>query len=226
MLQRKTRIEKIVVGCSIFSALAFVVALIVRVPVMFLTFDAKDAVITIAAFVFGPLAALAVSLVTSLLELVTIGGTGIYGFIMNFASSATFSLVASLLYRQKRTIKRVFVALSAAIVSVTAVMLAMNCLVTPYYMGAPIGDVLDLIPTVLLPFNFAKALLNASIVLLLYKPLSHAMKRVHLLPQAIPSAAANGERRTAKHCDPTVIVAVIAILLGVAGGVLLYCLNH
>ena len=49
------------VGIAIFSALAFVVSLLIRFPVQFLTFDAKDAIITVAAFAYGPIAAPIVS---------------------------------------------------------------------------------------------------------------------------------------------------------------------
>ena len=83
---------KKLVGIAMFAALAYIATFIFRINVMFLTFDVKDAVITIASFIYGPIAALVMSLTVALLELITISGTGVYGFIMNFLSTATFSL--------------------------------------------------------------------------------------------------------------------------------------
>ena len=71
----KFNTEKMV-GIAIFSALAFVVSLVVRFPVQFLTFDAKDAVITIAAFVYGPLSGVIISFLAAFIEMVTISSTG------------------------------------------------------------------------------------------------------------------------------------------------------
>ena len=36
-------------------------------------------------------------------------------------------------------------------------------------------------PTLLFPFNLAKAMMNAAITVLIYKPVSAAMKRAHLI---------------------------------------------
>jgi hypothetical protein len=38
-----------------------------------------------------------------------------------------------------------------------------------------------MLPTLLLPFNFAKALMNSAIVMLIYKPVVTALKRLNLV---------------------------------------------
>ena len=73
------------------------------------------------------------------------------------------------------------IAFYSATAVLTAVMIGMNILVTPFYMGAPRSAVIELIPTVLLPFNFAKALMNSAIAMLLYKPLITALRRARLI---------------------------------------------
>jgi F0F1-type ATP synthase assembly protein I len=75
----------------------------------FLTYEPKDVVITIGAFIYHPLAGLAISLVVCLVEMVTISDTGIIGFLMNFLSSAVFVGVASVIYYRKKTILRAIV---------------------------------------------------------------------------------------------------------------------
>lgn len=175
------------VGVAIFSALAFVVSLLIRVPVQFLTFDAKDAVITMAAFIYGPIVAPLISFFAALLELVTISDTGWYGFLMNFVSSAVFSLSASLIYSKLRSLNGALTGIYSAVIVTTGAMLGLNILITPIYMrqflGVPMTaqGVIDMIPSILLPFNFAKTLMNSAIVMLIYKPVTLALQRMKLV---------------------------------------------
>ena len=190
----KNKSLKKVCGIAIFSSLAFVVSLIFRFPVMFLTFDAKDAVITIAAFVYGPVSAILMAVIAAFLELITVSDTGVYGFIMNIASSVAFGFSASLIYKYKRTYLGSVFGLVSAIIVTVSVMMLMNYFVTPFYMGTTTEEVVKLLPTVLLPFNFAKASLNAAVVMLLYKPTSVALRRVGLSISSGASAATSGRK--------------------------------
>ena len=176
-----------------FAALAFVVSLVFRFPVTFLTFDAKDAIITLAGFIFGPISALVTSLLAAILEF-QISDTKVYGFIMNFASSATFSVTSSLIYKYKRTFFGSLIAFYSATVVLTAVMLCMNILVTPFYMGVPRSVVIENIPTLFLPFNLAKALLNSAIAMLLYKPVITSLRKAKLI-KASNSIEVSGNSR-------------------------------
>ncbi len=179
---QKTKIDtKKMVGMAVFSALAFAVTLVVRIPVSFLTFDAKDAVLTIAAFIYGPLSAVIMSLAVALIELVTVSDTAFYGALMNFASSAVFSGTAALVYKYRRTFNGAIAGIYSAVILTTAIMMPMNILITPLYMGVPRSAVIDLIPPLLLPFNFAKSLMNGAIAMLIYKPIANTLRRARLL---------------------------------------------
>ena len=91
---------------ALFCALAYVSVALVRIPVAgFLELEPKDVILTIAAFLYGPVAGFAMAVVVSLVEMVTFSATGIIGFIMNVLSSASFVCVAALIYRRKRTLK-------------------------------------------------------------------------------------------------------------------------
>ena len=169
------------VGMAMFAALAYGVTFVFRIPVQFLTFDAKDAVLTIASFIYGPFAALIMSLIPALIEFITISSTGFWGFLMNFASSACFSFVAAVIYKYRSSFNGAIVALYSAVLATTALRMPLNILITPVFMDVPRSVVVDLIPTLLLPFNFAKALMNAAIAMLLYKPVTIAMKRARLI---------------------------------------------
>lgn len=173
-----------VTGIAIFSALAYVTALVFNLipPVSgFLSLDGKDAVIAIASFIYGPIAAPIISLIAALLEFVTFSTTGWYGFVMNFASSAVFSLSASLIYKYRKNFTGALIGFLMATLTTTGVMIILNMFVTPLYFGLPRAAVIEMIPKLLLPFNFAKALLNSAIALLLYKPVVTALRRAGLV---------------------------------------------
>ena len=193
----KISTEKMV-GIGIFSALAFVVSLLLRFPVQFLTFDAKDAVITIAAFVYGPVSAAIISIIVAFIEMITISTTGWYGFLMNFASSAVFAVVASVIYRKKRNLNGAIIGLYSAIAATVGIMLLLNIFITPLYFGLPVAApmVMEMLPTLLLPFNFAKALMNSAIVMFIYKPVVTALKRLNIVKTQGGAAAMTFNRTT------------------------------
>ena len=180
------------VGIAIFSALAYVVALVCNIipPVAgFLSLDVKDAVIAMASFVYGPISAVIISFIAAFVELITFSTTGWYGFVMNFASSAVFSLTASLIYRSRKSLNLALIGFFGAVAATTGVMLLLNIFVTPLYLVQFIGmpeavatqTVTDMLAKVLLPFNFAKSLLNSACAMLLYKPLTEALRRAKLI---------------------------------------------
>ena len=172
------------VTLAIFVALAYALVCTFRIKVSFLTLDIKDALITVAAMIFGPLSAVAMSLAVSLLEMITISDTQLYGFIMNVLSTLSLSVTASLIYKYKRNMVGAIVGLVSGVFAVTAVMMLANVFITPYYMGVERSVVVSLIPKLLLPFNLTKAILNAAITLLIYKPIVTAMRRAGVIKSA------------------------------------------
>lgn len=195
---------KKIVGIAVFAALAFGVTFIFRIPVMFLTFDAKDAILVVASFIYGPYAAVAMSLIISVLE-ISISETALIGAIMNFISSATFAGVASLIYKRKRTLNGALVGIFTSVAVTTAVMMLMNILITPIYMGVDRSAVISMLPTILLPFNFAKTLMNGAISMLIYKPVAIAMRRAKLL-EGKPMDTKFGRRSVV-----TIVIGVISL---------------
>ncbi len=179
---------------AIFVALAYATMFVFRFNVTFLTFDLKDVFLTIGGLLFGPVAAVIMSLLVAVLEFITVGDTGFYGFIMNFVSSAVFTSVCALVYKYRKKLSGAVIGLVAAVFVMTGVMMAMNLFVTPLYTSSTPGDVAKMIPTLLLPFNLTKAVFNASLVLLLYKPVSRALKASKLMPSSShPSAETVGQ---------------------------------
>ena len=170
---------------ALLTALAVAADLFLRIPGIggFLTYEPKDVIITIGAFIFGPIAGILMSLAVSFVEMITVSSTGPIGLLMNFLSSATFVGVASVIYYRKKTMPRAIIGLCAAVLSMTAIMLLWNYIVTPMYMGVPRQAVLEMIVPLLLPFNLIKASLNAALVLLLYKGVVTALRKSKLVPE-------------------------------------------
>ncbi|MBR2342741.1 MAG: ECF transporter S component [Clostridia bacterium] len=174
-----------IAGAAMFASLAFAVAYLCQfIPRVqgFLTPDVKDAVIAIASFIFGPAVAPAISLVVAFLEFITFSTTGPWGFLMNFVSSSVFSLTASLIYRYKRSFGSAVLGLAVSVGLTTAVMLLLNPIIVPLYSGVSREIVIKMLPGILLPFNFAKTLLNSALTMLLYKPLISALRLAKLVP--------------------------------------------
>ena len=170
---------------AMLTALAVAADIFLRIGGIggFLTYEPKDVVLTIGAFLFGPVAGLIMSLVVCLVEMITVSSTGPIGLLMNFLSSAVFVGVASVIYYRKKTMSRAVAGLIAAVLSMTAVMLLWNYIVTPLYMGVPREQVVGMLLPLLLPFNLIKASLNAALVLLLYKGAATALRKSGLVPE-------------------------------------------
>ena len=179
---KKYNIRRYVI-LAMFAALAYASLFALRISGIggFLTFDVKDAVITVCAMLFGPVAGVVIALLVSLLEMITVSGTGPWGFLMNFVGSAVFAAVGSTIYcyapKLKKTLSGAIVGLMSSVLAMTLCMLVMNLLVTPIYFGISVDSVKEMLLPLLLPFNLIKATLNAAIVLVLYKPLSTALKK-------------------------------------------------
>ena len=117
---------KKLVGVAMFAAFAYAVTFVFRLPVSFLTFDAKDSVITLASLIFGPVSGVAISLIVASIEFISIGSHGLYGFIMDFASSAVFSFVAGLVYKIKRNATGAVLSFYSASLVMVSVMVVLN----------------------------------------------------------------------------------------------------
>ena len=183
-MKERTRILTLT---AMFTALAYVVAAVARIPIStlpFLKYDPKDVILAICGFLLGPIPALGATAAASLIEMITVGTTGFIGLAMNILSSASFACVAAWVYRKKHTLVGACIGLVLGVAAMTAVMLLWNYFVTPIYMGYPREAVAAMLAPVFLPFNLIKGGVNAAITVLVYKPVSTALKRAHLIHSA------------------------------------------
>lgn len=202
-----TNVKKMVMT-AMLSATALAMVVLIRIPiVLFLSYEPKDVIITIGGFLFGPFMALFVSLITSFLELVTISTTGIIGLIMNVLATCSFACPAAYIYKKDHTMKGAVIGLVSGSLLMIAIMLLWNYLITPIYMGIPRAEVVKILVPAILPFNVLKAGLNSAFILLLYKPIVTALRKIHLV-----------ESSTGKNKTNKIGYSIIAVLLLITFG--------
>lgn len=211
---------------ALFCAMSFIVSVILPIKVMFLTLDFKDTISTICGMFFGPVAGLFCAIVVPFIEFLY-SDTGVYGLIMNLLSSITFVGVSTLIYKYKKTIWGAVAGLATAACATVAVMLVANLFVTPYYMGVTQDAVIELIPKLIFPFNLVKSVLNASITMLIYKPISRVLKKLGV-SKTFSAAGADGAQTTAVTVSKTsslVVALLSAVIVIVAFLVLFFVLG-
>ena len=197
---------------AMLAAMAYVAMLITRpLPAVagFLSYDLKDVVIAISGFLLGPVPALLITVVVSLIEMLTVSSTGPIGLLMNVLSTSAFVLPSALMYRRSRTLRSAALGLAGGVILMAVVMVAWNYIVTPMYMGVPRPVVAGMLIPTFLPFNLVKGGLNAGITMLLYKPLSGALKKAGLLPR--PS----GESQPRRFNFVATVISALVVVTGV-----------
>ena len=215
MSKEKRMDTKTLAMLALLAALAYVVMFLSKqIPVNvlgFLNFDLKDVIVCITGVLFGPLAAAGVSLVVSVIEMVTISSTGLWGLLMNVLSTCALACTAAWFYQRKRTIKNAIIGLVIGVLLMTAVMLLWNYLITPIYMKRPRAAVAKLLIPTFLPFNLIKGGINATLTILIYKPIVNALRKAKLIPPSTGSG--QGGRKKAGVLIVAAVLLVTFILL-------------
>ncbi len=179
-MNRKIELKKITV-IGMLCAVAYLCMFMFKFKVSFLTFDFKDAFLAIISFLYGPIYSSISAILVAFLEFLSVSDTGIYGFIMNALSSVAFAAACGLLYKYKHTFGGAVTGATVAVFLMTAVMLLANWIITPFYMGVERSQVVAMIPTLLLPFNLIKGIVNMAITLIIYKPITTVFKKTGLI---------------------------------------------
>ena len=206
---------------AMLVALAYVVTVVTRFPLMsaapFLKYDPKDVVLLIGAYLYGPMAGAAMSVVTCFIEMITVSEAGVYGFIMNVVASWAFILPAAFLYHRRRTMGGAITGLALGVAAMAAVMVLWNYIITPLYQGWPREQVAAMLLPVFLPFNLIKGVLNAALTLVLYQPITNALRRSHLLPALPDGSVRRSYRMSALLLGLFLLVTGVLVVLVLTG---------
>ena len=208
----KNNIKKLTVT-AMLTALAYMVTFLTAMFKVggFLSLDLKDAVLSIVALLYGPLYGFMSVLCVAAVEFFTFSSTGWYGLVMNIFSSGVFVLACGSVYKYKRNFTGALISAALTVVSVTAVMLVANIFITPLYFGMPRETVIGMLLPLLLPFNLCKSVMNSSLMLLVYKPFTSALKKSGLIKS--DSGKYEFNRKTVLLTLATVALIVIALLV-------------
>lgn len=203
------------VSMAMLCALAIAADFFLRIPNIggFLTYEPKDVVLTIGGFIFGPIAGVVMSLVVCFIEMITVSDSGLIGFLMNFLASGVFIGISTVIYSRKKTLSRAILGLIAGSLSMLAIMLLWNYIITPLYTGLPREAVLGLFLPLLIPFNLLKAALNSALILFLYKGVVTALRKSKLIPSRESNDSENKKSNTVLIVCISALLAVTFVLV-------------
>ena len=133
--------------------------------------------ILIGTFAFGPLAGLVLTLVTSVVQGLTVSaGSGLYGILMHVIATGVLVAVSGGIYRRNKTRKTAAIGLVCGMAAMAVVMMGANMVITPIFMGVPASAVWDLMPFIV-GFNVIKAGINGVVTFVLYKRIANFLRR-------------------------------------------------
>ena len=202
---------------GLLTAIAFTLASLIRIPLVpavpFLSYEPKDVVLVIAGFIFGPSAPLIMISVIALLEGFVTGALGPIGIPMNFIASVSFCCTAAAIYKKWRTLYGAALGLAAGVVVSTIAMLLWNYALTSTLMGIEQEVVEAILIPGILPFNLIKGSLNATIAMLLYKPIKAALEKSKLLPRKEEQSEKTGGKINAGALFVSALILITLILV-------------
>lgn len=206
MSQTQSKTRKLAL-IPMLCAMAVLAVAVIRIPVvLFLKYEPKDVVIVLGGLMMGPLASFLISVISSLIEMLTVSDTGLWGLLMNVISSCAYACTAAAIYKKKHTMSGAVVGLLCGTAAMAIIMLLWNYMITPIYMGTPREVVAGMLLPTFLPFNLLKGGLNTGLTLLIYKPLTTALRKAHLLKET------EEPRQQGRLFHPGIVVLAVALL--------------
>lgn len=170
--EKTVRLAKMGMLVAVSIVLVYFIHFPIFPAVAFLEYDPADIPILIGTFAFGPLAGIVLTVVTSVVQGLTVSAaSGLYGIIMHIIATSVLVLVAGLIYKYNKTRKGAVIALLCGVAAMTLTMIGANLIITPLFMGVPRSVVWDLMPFIA-GFNAIKAGINAAVTFILYKRIS------------------------------------------------------
>lgn len=171
---------KKIVTLALFTAFAFIFSFW-SFPIFpaapFLKLDFGNVFIMLSGFLFGPVEAVAVTLVKELLALLN-STTGGVGEIANFLMTSSFVILPSILYKCRKGLKTVVFSLLGACIIGTLTAAVVNRFITfPLYMGDAAAGVFGSLVWYVIGFNVLKTVSISIITVLFYKRLSRFLTK-------------------------------------------------
>lgn len=167
---------------AMLTAVSIVLVYFIHLPlipgVTFLEYDPADIPVLIGALMLGPVSGIVILFAVCLIQALTVSASsGIIGFFMHFIASSVLILIPSLIYRHKKCIASLIVGLVLGVICMTAVMIPLNLVFTGIFMGTGVKAVASMLIPAIIPFNLAKASINAVVTFAVFTPVSQVLKK-------------------------------------------------
>ena len=167
--------------CSAYFRPALLIRLSFSFPIFpavaFLEYDPADIPILIGTFAFGPVVGLILTVVTAVVQGLTVSAaSGLYGILMHVIATGVLVVAAGSIYRHKKTRTMAVVALLCGMAAMAVVMMGANMVITPIFMGVPASAVWSLMPFIV-GFNVIKAGINGAVTFVLYKRIANFLRK-------------------------------------------------
>ena len=121
MRGRTVKLVKMGAMVAISVALVYLIHFPIFPAVAFLEYDPADIPILIGTFAFGPLAGLALTVVTSVIQGLTVSsGSGLYGILMHVIATGMLVIVSGSIYGRKKTKNMAVVSLLCGMAAMAA----------------------------------------------------------------------------------------------------------
>ena len=167
---------------AMLTALSIISLYIIRMPLIpaapFLEYDAADIPVLIGSMLLGPVHGIIILLAVCIIQALTVSASsGWIGFVMHFAASGIFVLVAANIYKRKKSIKSLIVGLAAGSLAMVIAMIPLNLVFTGIFLGAGTQAIVQMLIPAILPFNILKAVINSVATFAIYTPISEILKK-------------------------------------------------
>ncbi len=171
------KVAKMGMMVALSVALVYFIHFPIFPAVAFLEYDPADIAILIGTFTFGPGVGLLLTVVTSVIQGLTVSAaSGLYGILMHIIATSTLVLVAGSVYKRQKTKKTAVVGLALGTLAMGVVMMGANLIITPLFMGVPRSVVWDLMPFIV-GFNIIKAGMNGAVTFFVYKRIAAFLRK-------------------------------------------------
>lgn len=175
--RRTVKLVKMGAMVAISVALVYLIHFPIFPVVAFLEYDPADIPILIGTFAFGPLAGIVLTVVTSVIQGLTVSAaSGLYGILMHVIATGVLVIVSGVIYRYKKTRGMAVVSLLCGMAAMAVVMMGANMVITPIFMGVPADAVWSLMPFIV-GFNVIKAGINGGVTFILYKRIANFLRK-------------------------------------------------
>lgn len=165
------------VKISLLCALSVILVYLVHFPlipgVAFLEYDPADICLLLTGLSYGTVWGLLATVAVSVIQGLTVSAaSGWIGIVMHIIATGTFVTVTSLVHKKSgKTIP----ALAAGGISMVVIMIPLNLIFTGMFMGAGTDTVVKMLIPAIIPFNAAKAGINAVLSTILYNRIKRFM---------------------------------------------------